>query len=351
VDTFALLAEVGGGDPACAAEARALFAGPLPPHPFDAALRAKRILAGRGFRDDATAFCLPEMLARRGGNCLGLTLLVGAALIDRGHDVGFVVRLAPLDDVHDAGVDYFARLLDGVDGDSRLPEASDRSASGRFIPVEHASIVLAGDQSFEATNLADLEVPPGWAPVAEASRRIGFVELAATVWAERAKLAQDPRAMVAFARRALRADPGNREPWVEVWRAALALGRRALADAAAARYLAAAGDDSLYYFTRYRMRGDERDLDRALARLPSYAEAYAEKHALVPLARGGADDHDIRRHLAIAAWLAAGSEILDLARFYRDRADAYARVFSADELAALLATFAPAASVAADSPS
>ncbi len=351
-DPFALLAEVGrAADPvACAAQARALFAGSLPADPFDAALHAKRMLAGRGFRDDATAFTLPDMLARRGGNCLGLTLLVGALLIERGHDLAFAVRLDPLDDVHDAGVDYFARLCDGVDGDSRLPEASDRSAQGRFIPVEHASIVLAGDQPFEATNLTDLEVPPGWAPVAEATRRVGLAALAATVLAERAKLARDPRTMIALARQALRADPSNREPWVEVWRGAVALGRRALAEAAVARYVAAAGDDSLYYFTRYRMCGDARDLDRALARLPSYAEAYAEKHALVPLERGGADDHEIRRHLAIAAWLAAGSEILELARFYRDRAAAYACVFSADELAALLATFAPAAAGAADSP-
>jgi hypothetical protein len=344
VDPFAILAEVGGGDAACAARGRALFAGPLPADPFDAALAAKRILAGRGFRDDAAAFTLPDMLARRGGNCLGLTLLVGALLIDRGHDVEFVVRLDPLDDVHDAGVEYFARLCDGIDGDSRLPEASDRSAQGRFIPVEHASIELAGDQPFEATNLTDLEVPPGWAPVAEVSRRVGFATLAATVIGERAKLAEDPREMLALALRALRADPGNREPWVEVWRAAAALGRSMLADEAVARYIATAGDDSLYYFTRYRMRGDPTDLDRALARLPSYAEAYAERHA------HGGDDHEVRRHLAIAAWLAAGSEILDLERFYRDRAAAYASVFSAEELALLLATFARDASGAADSP-
>jgi hypothetical protein len=68
-------------------------------------------------------------------------------LLDRGHEVAFMVRLDPLDDVHDAGLEFFARLHDpvrGVDSDSRLPEARDRAARYRFVPVEHASIVLPG---------------------------------------------------------------------------------------------------------------------------------------------------------------------------------------------------------------
>src|SRR5262249_25512941 len=165
----------GGAEPeACAQSARALVTERLPAHPFDAAVRIKRLLAARGFRDDATAFALPDMLARRAGNCLGLTLLIGAVLIDRGHDVEFVVRLDPLDDVHDAGVEYCGRLHDprrGIDADSRLPEARDRSARFRFVPVEHSSIVLpdvGAGRVFEATNLVDLEVAPGWAPAAEA---------------------------------------------------------------------------------------------------------------------------------------------------------------------------------------
>jgi len=194
-DPFLRLAVVGGaGDPAeCARAARMLVAERLPEHPFDAAVRVKRVLAARGFRDDASAFALHDMLARRAGNCLGLTLLVGAVLIDRGHEVEFVVRLDPLDDVHDAGVEFYRRLHDpqrGVDPDSRLPEARDRAAQFRFAPVEHASIVLpgqGGDRAFEATNLVDLEVPPGWAPVAEATRRIGFIALTSAVWCERAK--------------------------------------------------------------------------------------------------------------------------------------------------------------------
>jgi hypothetical protein len=147
-DPFLHLAVVGGSTApqACAHATRALVSERLPDHPFDAAVRIKRLLAARGFRDDATAFALPDMLERRAGNCLGLTLLISAVLLDRGHEVAFMVRLDPLDDVHDAGLEFFARLHDpvrGVDCDSRLPEARDRAARYRFVPVETMGVNLA----------------------------------------------------------------------------------------------------------------------------------------------------------------------------------------------------------------
>jgi hypothetical protein len=348
-----------------------LVTGRLPGHPFDAAVHIKRCLAGRGFRDDASAFTLPDMLARRAGNCLGLTLLVGAVLIDRGHEVAFVVRLDPLDDVHDAGVEYYRRLHDpqrGVDGDSRLPEARDRAARFRFVPVEHASIVLPGagrDRVFEATNLIDLEVPPGWAPAAETNRTLAFEALAEAVWCERAKAlvrgaAGEPstwRLALRLALRAARGDRENREAWTEIWQAARAVGRPALAAAASAHHARRGGDDSLFWFTRYRMTGDETCLDRALARLPEYAEAYLEKHVVVPLAHGVADDaldeldqlDELRRRFVIAAWMVARSEILELEAVYRCHAEIVARLFSPEELAALRASFDEAGAACADS--
>jgi len=351
MDPFARFAEVSGAPDvaACAAEARGIVAGRLPGGAFEAACGVRRLLARHGFRDDARVFALPELLAQRAGNCLGLTLLVGAALIEHGHEVAFALRVGPRDDVHDAGAEHFARLVDpeeGVDEDSRLPEASDRTRQFRFVPVEHASIVLEG-RPFEATSLRDGEADPGWAPEAESVRVIGFAELAAVVYSERAKLALReaeplPRALRGFVR-AVRTWPGNREAWGELWRVARAAGRDRLAAHAAARYAAAGAgcEDSLFWLTRYRMTGDEALLERALACFPEYAEAYLERHAAIPLARGAAGDElgQIRRHLAIAAWMVAGSEVLELEALYRERAALFARAFSPEELAEVRATF------------
>lgn len=366
-DPLLRLAQVGGAaaPEACARSARELVTERLPADPFDAAVRIKRLLAARGFRDDPTAFALPDMLARRAGNCLGLTLLIGGVLIDRGHDVEFVVQLDPLDDVHDAGVEYCGRLHDparGVDADSRLPDARDCSPRFRFVPVEHSSIVLPGagaGRVFEATSLTDLEASPGWAPAAEARRTLGFTALSAAVWCERAKALvrrapDEPdawRAALGLALRAARSDRDHREAWTEVWQAARVLGRGALAAAAMAQHARHGGDDSLFWFTRYRMTGEEVCVDRALARLPEYADAYLEKHVVVPLVRGAADEalDEIRRRFAIAAWMVARSEILDLEPLYRRHAAIIARLFGPDELAALLASFDAARAGGADS--
>lgn len=334
----------GAPDPAaCARESRALVGGRLPGDPCEAAGHVKALLARRGVRDDARVFALPELLARRAGNCLGLTLLIGAALIDRGHDAAFALRINPLDDVHDAGVEQLARLLDpehGVDEDSRLPDARDRARRYRFVPVEHASLVVQG-RPFEATGLGEHGADPWWAPEAESVRTIGFEELAAVVYSERAKAMRGGAGALRLFVRAVRAWPENREGWGELWRAARAAGRRWLAEVAAARYADAGADDSLYWFTRYEMTGDEAMLARALARFPAYADAYLEHHVARPLARGVADEAlgPIRRHLAVAAWMIAESEVLELEELYRGRGPLVARAFSADELAELLATF------------
>jgi hypothetical protein len=110
------------------------------------------------------------------------------------------------------------------------------------------------------------------------------------------------------------------------------------------------GDDSLFWFTRYRMTGDEASLDRALARLPEYADAYLEKQVVLPLARGAPDEalDEIRRRFVVAAWLVARSEVLELEALYRRHAAIVAHLFSARELAALLASFAEAGRGGAD---
>lgn len=370
---LARFAEVSGAtDPAtCVAESRALLIGDRARagDAFTEASQMRRALVQRGFRDDPSAFTLGDMLARRGGNCLGITLLLGAALIDRGFDPRVAVRINPFDDVHDAGNEHLAALLDakgGVDADSRLPDARDRTRRFRFVPVEHASLVLGdasgGERPFETTSLV-ADVDPGWSPRAESMIVGDYPSVSSAVWSERAKsllheMARsgvvDDRGLrrsVALALRAARAWPQNAEAWAEVWRAARLLAEpprsavstrfARLATFACNTYARAERNDSLFAFTRYRMTGEEQLLDDALARFPAYAEAYFEKHVTIPLAQATSETLDaLRRHCAVAAWMVAESEILDLERFYRQRESELTRLFSAAELEELLASFA-----------
>jgi len=354
---------------ACAEAARALFTGvPRDVDAFADAVRLKRALVRHGFRDDPQAFALPDVLSRRGGNCLGITLVLGAALVERGWGPRFAARINPFDDVHDAGNEHLATLLDpatGVHQDSRLPDAHDRSSRFRFAPVEHASLeVPDGDgrvRPFETTSLSP-DVDPDWAPAAESIRYAGFDAICGVVWSERAKVllheaatlgesdaaarAALLRRSVRFALHAARAWPENREAWADVWRAARLLAGAArfaaVAERAKDRYARAAGADSLFAFTRYRMTGERAHLEAALARFPAYAEAYFEAHVATPLVRAPRPPEldAIRRHVAVAAWMVAESGVLDLERFYRERRAAVSAAFSAREVDEALASFA-----------
>ncbi len=351
MEGFARFAAVSGADDEAVRAARAIAEGAaLGVSADEAAARVKSRLVAAGVRDQPEVFTLDEMIAQRGGNCLGLTLFIGAALREAGHQPMFVLRRNPFDDVHAAGEEHFALLCDpdeGVDEDSRLPDAADCTSRFRFIPVEHASLELDGTP-FEATTLAR-ETSSTWTTNAESIERIGFDELCATVWLERSKMllraqpvASNRRSVglrraIRLALRGLREAPGHREGWADLWRMTRTLSSpmfERIAKVASARYAAFDGRDSLFAFTRYRMTGATRHLDDALARFPSYAEAYFEKH--VVLAR---DPAEARVGIARTAWMIAESEILDLERFYREHADAIARAFSEAELEELLASF------------
>jgi hypothetical protein len=353
---FRLLAAVADAGDEAVEGARRLFAA-LPARaedPLAAAWGFKKHLSRQGFRDLPEAFTLPDMLARRGGNCLGLTLLVGAALVDRGVPVAVEIAVNPRDAVHDAGCEHFDLLLDereGIDRDARLPDAADRSSRFRFAPAEHASLVVAdasgAARTFEATGLAPDEVhdDPAWSPPAESRRRLSFSELAAATLSERAKALvargdAPPRDVERLLVRSLRRWRGNREGWSLLWEHALAR-RPALARLAARRYRALGGDDSLWHFTLYRMGGGARHLGRARAIFREYADAHYEacvRPGLLADASPEARD-EARRHFAVVAWAYAESESLDLRRFYADRRDDFVRLFGAAEYREAMATF------------
>lgn len=370
---YRILTRVSGADERVLEAVRDLFIGlaPTARDAFTAATDIKRHLSRQGFRDDWRGFGLCEMADVHGGNCLGLSLLIGAELEARGFAPRFEIRVNPHDDVHGAGEEYFALLTDtreGVDCDSRLPTAGDCTSRFRFTPAEHASLRLEDAtgqyRPFESTGLDPARVfeDPGWAPEAESLRAVEFAELASSVFSERAKAilcadrasgqpsVANTRRATLLALRAVRMWPRNREAWAQVWESAgllaacrARLSRRCqlIAARASHEYLALAGTDSLWHFTNHRMRGDERDLAVAVARFPSYAAAYYAANVSRFVSADLDDDERerIQRHFIIAAWCHAESEILDLEDFYRKHQAEFVLLFGDEEVSEILESF------------
>lgn len=366
-DPFQLLARTSGSPPA-AGQAMAAMLSTVEPaerQPLALARALKRELTRLGFRDDPDALTLGEALDRRGGSCLLLTLVVGAELVRRGLAPGFVLLVNPHDDIYDLSERFFRALLDpegGIDDDSRLPDAGDRCSRYRLVPVEHAALRLRDDQGrerpFECTGLgrewADLDA--AWAPPCEREQRATFAQLASTVLVERAKAllarqGDDPAALRQGRRLAAagaRAFPDHAEGWAVLWEVARALDGRRPDPAGAAwmaiaerRHLALAAEDSAWHLARYRMTGDARHLDAALAAFPAFAEAYYERRVGLPLAQPLDDEAQARaaRAFNVVAWCHAESEILDLARFYASCQRDCERLFGVEEHRAIRATF------------
>lgn len=372
-DWYDELAQVSGTPAASIAAARALFDGvraqPSTNEPgmVATAIALKRRLAEAGVRDDPGGIRLQDIVERRRGNCLALTLLLGAELRARGYAPRFEIVLNPYDDVHAAGNEYLATLLDpreGVDCESRLPEASDRSARFRFVPLEHPSMLLDGghgdEMPFEATGLLDLlnGAESTWTPEAERRWPVSFQELAANVLCDRSKhlvAESDPEdgdaheRALGLALGVCHTWPSNQEAWAQSWELARALSAAPggsaehvrIAAEAARHYRALGATSSLACFTAYRMSGAIAELDDALARFPAYVEARYARHVSEPLASGALEE--LQREFIVCAWCVAGSEVLDLRRFYGERRAAVERLFGPAELEALMSSFGPPA--------
>jgi hypothetical protein len=340
---LALFGEFSGADAATSNDAQELI-GRLPESPsdpFEAAKSVRRFLVSEGFVYSNHAFRLQDMMEKRQGNCLGLTLLIGAALESRGFKPDYEILLNPHDAVYERERRFFEELREGThpyDEDFSFANPLLPSGQGdlfRFAPLEHPVIVV-GDRRFEATSLDPEPQDEDWSPKAELVRRVGFREVASNVLVDRAKTMSTERG-VDYAsvkktlERGLAEWPENREGWA--FAHALAEGHfdDALAEQARRRYEEIGGDDARFHFTRYEMTGDESDLDAALAREPSYVAAFMAKRL-----KRVWDEREARFDFAVAANCLANSSETPLLSIFPAYAKTCADLFGEDALVELL---------------
>ena len=204
--------------------------------PFKAAVQVKNKLKQLGFRYDEHAFKMGEVLSGRKGNCLGLTLLVGAILEYNGIDSGFSVVLNPHDSVDDADEKMYERLLSDKKEERLLDPADPQVFSlklwqdelevspercFRFVSLEHP-VLNFGKKHLELTNLDDRAADQDWFPQYDRKADLSYQQLASCVPIEALRrevnLSEKSdsttyRRVVAEFQKAIRVWPGNREAY------------------------------------------------------------------------------------------------------------------------------------------
>ncbi len=315
-------AEVSGASPDVVEQTKKLFSGVvLPEDSLEAAKSIRQHLIDKKFEYDDEVFCLQDMLNKKRGNCLGLSLLFGAILDSRGNKVGYETITHPKDAIDKQDNKLFSELLAGEHFDydnPQLPALKDVPAFPiyRFVPLEHAALILDGKR-FETTGLEDGEEDPQWMPEAELIQPATFPQVASNVYIDRVKIMlrrdnwDKPEQLKELVVKALKMHPDNREAWHLLWQIAHEMNDDTLKQKACERYTTIGGDDSRFHQEMYEMTKDESYLDKTLEKFPANIVPFTEKHVTLEK-----DPQEAKFNVAVAAWCVANSSALDLKKFY-----------------------------------
>jgi hypothetical protein len=282
-----------------------------------AASTIRNYIIAHGFSYDDRVFTLQDILTKKAGNCLGLTLFIAVELLERGLRLGFRIVTHPLDAVHSADLRLFEELCRGDHfdyDDPILPRAVAQEPMYRFGPLEHPLLVLDG-QEFDLTNL-DTETDPTWTPPAEKRVDVDFSYIASCVLVDRAQVEFlsnrfDYARITQLCMDAVAMRRDCMQAWELMWYIGARQRNRALKDLARKQYLNFTADDSRYHYNVFEMTRNQKHLDLALDRFPAYLDAFFERH--VVKAR---DPREKRFNFAVSAWCVANSCVYKLHRFY-----------------------------------
>ncbi len=292
----------------------------------------RKALIAQGFQYDDNTFLLKDIRRRKAGNCLGLSLLIGAELIERGFSPEFTLISRPKDAIAKKEQELFDRLsTSGVLNYDRprLPEHQADHPIYRFGPLSHPVIFLDG-RPFETTELDDADTSPEWTPESEAADSLTYKNLVGTIYSEQAKRLHptspsDCRKAISLARKSLELWPQNADAFFTIWKNASAIGDDDAAKEAAEHCLANMNASSGAQWGRYCITKDPRFLNQALEQYPSFIFPFVEKHVALEK-----DDREARFNFAVAAWCAGNSSLFSLTDFYQEYESELERLFGAE---------------------
>ncbi len=256
---FQVFQQVSGAEPDITESVKKFFKDlpDLPHDSFEAAQTVRAFLVDRGFQYDGSSFCIQDMMREKRGNCLGLSLLIGAILHEKGFQVDYRIILNPKDAIYHQDLRLFEELHRGDHFDYEnpvLPQNKAQHPAYRFAPLEHPSLFLDG-KPFETTGLEDPEEDAGWLPEAERIQSATFEQVASNVYLDRVKLKissgdeLNTNELKELCEKAISLWGDNREAYSLLWDIAQEDDNQTLKEECLKRYREIGGEDSRFHFT------------------------------------------------------------------------------------------------------
>lgn len=275
---------------------------------------------------------------KKGGNCLGLCLLIGGVLLERGFSLNFSIITRPKDAIDQKENELFQKLLTGglLDYDRpSLPEHQADHPIFRFGPLEHPVITIDG-KPFETTGLEDVDESPEWTPDAELSRSVTYRNLSGTILSEQAKryickTETDCRHVIDLSWKSIELWPENADAYFTLWVNARAIGEDTVAKHAAEKYLQFGQGTSNALWGEYCITQNPNLLTEALKQYPAFLFPFIEKHVTLE-----PDPREARFNFAVAAWCAGNSSVISLRNFYNEYRTELEKHFGIDTAKKLL---------------
>lgn len=277
--------------------------------PKKEAIAIRDALWSVGFSYDPEVFTAQDIMQKRRGNCLGLPLLVGAIMGEQGINPEFQILVNPKDAVWKLEQGHIDRLNEELRYDfPELARHQEDFPIYRFAPLEH--IVIGNGTTFlETTTTGNEQVQ------SESARPLTFQNALSCVYKDRA-INEDSAGRIEqaklLAHKGLKMWGDNRQIHALLAGLAYREGDTKAFGLHRDRFESIDGNDSLFFFNRFLLSGDQNQLDEALNRYPAYAQVIAAKAD----ALAEQDPRESRFLYAVASHLYANSTEMTLRDFY-----------------------------------
>ena len=318
--------EASGADPSIKGEFDSLVSkiGPLSDDEKQAAIQVKEGLDKLGFTYDINSFTAQDVLNNKGGNCLGLPLLVGSVMGESGFSPNFKIAVNPMDVTHDLEKSFLASVEN--EQSFRAPsfaEVQEEFPIYNFVPLEHLVLDVNKGDLVETTSKEH-----GF-PKSESLRSLTFDNALSCVYKDRAAREVSEGNIVdgkKLLEKGLNHWEGNRQIYSFLASLAAQNFEDQTYSESIRKFRELGGEDSLFFFSNYLHNNSSADLNNAISRYPGYlpaVEASVRENV-------GRDLREAKFKLANLSKGYANSRILSLGSFYVRNSDLLGKLYGSD---------------------